>query len=397
MTENGAKFLKNIRKIFEENSQCSYKLQLINKKVYFISQDKIFSDITLVKIINFVNTVHKTYKSIKIPIVFYFAYNKVEFKDKLTCVLFECICYSLIKDFNHKIYLHLKIQTNTHKKGLLHSPIHLLSEGKKTEDFIKNFEIRIFKSHFRKLIKGGELKEDTNFLGNLFGDINTYLKPFSITEECRHAVSEMITELVGNACEHCKTDCLLDIDIPSDIFELQNSRSEEIHIVIINFSDKLLGDGIKEKIMKNNLGTDRYLKLSEAYNYHKENFSSFYSFIDFCILSTFQDKISGRPGYNLAGGAGLTKLIKSLQEKTYQDISYVQSGNRMILFLQELLEYDEDTWIGFNEKNNFFKSLPSSKIFNTCKLFLPGTAYNLNILIEREVENDNNNIRLSQE
>ena len=255
--------------------------------------------------------------------------------------------------------------------------------------------MEIYQHHFRRVISGEE-KGDTNYLGKLLQELDSFLKFFSIAEEYRDQISEVIAELVGNACEHGETDCLLDIDITNDHLKSvknipQSGKFYGINIAIVNFSNTLLGDGIKKKIEDNNFATDRYIELSHAYAYHKEHFSDEYTYADFCNISALQDKISGRPQHNLAGGTGLTKLIHSLQEKSDMDTCYVLSGDRSVLFYKEHLNYDKNDWLGFNEERNFFTATPERDVNTECYIFLPGTAYNLNFIMKREdIQNDEN-------
>ena len=313
ITENEECNLKNINKIFTSNKQSSSKLKIKKGTIVFRSNDEYFSGKTISKIINFVNTVHKKYKNLNMPLEF--SFGKVKIVDKLSYILFECICYSLMKDYNHRVYIYWKPEKDILTDGVFSSPLKLLNSG--TEEnlnkFLKSFKMEIYQHHFRRVING-EDKTDTNYLGNLLQELDTFLKYFSITEEYRDQISEVITELVGNACEHGNTDCLLDIDITNDHLKHVKNVPQEgsfygINIAIVNFSDILLGDQIKNKIDGDRLTMDRYISLQEAYNYHKDYFSEDYVYDDFCNLSSLQDKISGRTHHRESGGTGLTKLI----------------------------------------------------------------------------------------
>ena len=75
----------------------------------------------------------------------------------------------------------------------------------------------------------------------------------------------------------------------------------------------------KDRIKNIPQNVDRYKKLLEAYNYHKQFFGSEYTEDDFFNIATFQNRISGNPNKEEVGGTGLTYLIKSLQEKSDSD------------------------------------------------------------------------------
>lgn len=383
--------MKNINKLFEMNPKCSYKLKMDRGKVTFENYDEIFSGETIGKIINFVNSVHKKYKGINVPLVF--SFGTIQLADKLCYILFECICYALINNYHHKVYLYWDPDFNILTDGVFSSPLKLLNENNdkgiaNQTRFLSRFNMEIYQNHYRRVINGEE-KENTNYLGKLLQELDSFLKFFRITEEYRDQISEVIAELVGNGCEHGNTDCLLDIDVVTDYHKsIKNIQQEGsfygINIAIVNFSDALLGDGIREKIDGSKFSSDRYIQLGNAYNFHKHYFTEDYSYTDFCNLAALQDKISGRPKHNLAGGTGLTKLIRSLQEKSDTDACYVISGDRSVGFEKELLNYDEDCWLGFNRKQNFFEAIPDEEAICNCYVFLPGTAYNLNFVMKRE-------------
>lgn len=382
--------MKNLCKLFSANPQHTYKVHIDNMRFIFKCQDELFSGSTILKIINFVNTIHSKYKKVNLPIVF--AFGQIKIADKLSYILFECICYYLIKEYNHKIYLFISPKDSIDTSGIFSSCLKLLNDtsGKNMSKFITCFEMEIYKNHFRRIIRGDD-KEGTNYLGNLLQELDYFLKFFNIEEDYRDEIAEVITELVGNACEHGHTDCLLDIDIADNYSRSLETNSPKeyfygINIVIVNFSDILLGDGIKEKIANNNFSEERYLNLKKAYDYHKALFTTDYSYIDFCNISSLQDKISGRPYYSLSGGTGLTKLIRSLQEKSDTNSCYVISGDRTVVFIKELLAYDKDKWLGFNKQMDFFNSIPDETAIVDCYIYFPGTAYNLNFIMKREDE-----------
>ena len=104
---------------------------------------------------------------------------------------------------------------------------------------------------------------------------------------------------------------------------------------------------------------------------------------DFYNISAFQHKISGRKQLTSGtGGTGLTKLIKALQEISEAYRCYVISGTRALNFHHEFLEYNKDGWIGFNNDNNYFESIPQEGIATECFINMPGTAYNLNFIFK---------------
>lgn len=379
--------MEGIDKLFDSNNKIK-KCKLHNGGCDFICHSKEFGAKEVLDFMAFINGVHKRYKDVNIPI--YLNFGVVNIIDKLSYVILECLCYSLIKKYNQGVSISWKPMNNIQTQGIFSSPLVLLNtnKAKVSEKYIKKFESEIYGYHFRKVISVD--KEDENYLGILQQDINNFLSTFYIKEDYKDDIVEMIGEVVGNAYEHTKSKCLLDIDVTTDHSktiknEIQDGSYYGINIVIINFSDILFGDGIKKRIENNDLkSNERYELLQKAYNYHKDNFSEHYTIDDFCNIASLQHKISGNPNKGKAGGKGLTTLIKSLQERSDNDNCYLLSGKRIISFQKEVLQYDENEWLGFNKQRDFFSTTPCDAAIDECIVFFPGTAYNLNFILKRE-------------
>ena len=215
------------------------------------------------------------------------------------------------------------------------------------------------------------------------------MKYFDITDEYREEIAEVISELVGNACEHTESDCLVDIDVTSDHTKQENGKNVEgsyygINIVILNYSTKLIGDDLRIKVIDHNMVENRYAAVKKAYVLHKTKFQNEYEEGDFFNIAVFQDKISGRSDKVSSGGTGLTLLIKTLERQSDTSMCYMLSGNRSIFFHEDLLDYDEDGWIGFNKTNSFFEDIPDKRCIKRSPLYFPGTAYNLHFVMRRK-------------
>ena len=117
---------------------------------------------------------------------------------------------------------------------------------------------------------------------------------------------------------------------------------------------------------------------------HRRFFREGYGDDEFFMLSAFQDRISGRPNEYLIGGTGLPTLIKWLEVQADGNNCYVLSGRRKMQFIRSLLEYDEDHWIGMNHEHDFQHCAPDKHVFSTFPIYFPGTAYNLNFVMETE-------------
>lgn len=391
--------MENIHLLFDRNGISSHKLKIQNGKIKIKVNTKndLFSGENIRYIIEQINSIHKCYPRIKIPIEIHIG--KTTFIDKLTFVILECICYYLVYNCGHyvQVFMEIDVSRDIHIAGIMSSPLLLLNNTARStvKRFPEKFRNDLYGAHFRKVINGiGQ--ENTNYLGQLYKDIDSFLKPFGVEEISRDQISNVISELVGNACEHAKAECLIDIDIATNYKKVVKDISDEynyygINIAVVNISNILLGSGVYNNILCSDKYNDalRYSTVKKAYNNHKVNFCSEYTVDDFCNITTFQHKISGRETPLQTGGTGLTKLIKSLEERSDTYRCYVISGNRAINFYKELLEYNRDHWIGFNEDRDYIASIPGKnqqgeEVITSSLIYMPGTAYNLNFVMKGE-------------
>lgn len=398
--------MKNIALLLNSNKVWNGKIKLNNRAIRIEIKEKIFDGETLKLIAEKLNAIHKQYKGIKIPIEFHFF--EIEFIDKLTFVLFECICYDLIKNYGHyvQVFMKVNLKDDIHVAGIYSSPLLLLNGTNKNsvKKFLEKFKRDLYGKHFRRVIDGEE-KEDTNYLGRLYEEIDSFLKPFDVDEDARDKVANVISELVGNACEHGESDCLVDIDVATNYTKFVGDVPDGndyygINIVVVNLSKVLLGRGILENILKKDgeIHDSRYAKVLEAYSYHARKFTQEYTIEDFCNITTFQHKISGREQTDceknsMTGGTGLTKLILSLEEMSDAYGCYVVSGKRSINFYKEVLEYDENKWIGFNVEKSYIRGTPGKNnkgeaVIADTLMYMPGTGYNLNFVMRGNKENE---------
>ncbi|GEM_PF-461535 len=341
------------------------------------------------QIMNIIASAEKKYRNMKFAVKIIFP--EVEFIDKLTYVFFECICYYLIEEKRHPVYIGMRCADRIQTRGIKSSPLLLLQTGRKEDNYkyISKFAFDLYGYHYRRIIKGIG-KERTNFLGQYGQEIDSFLKPFGISEGCRDKVVLVCTELAGNSIEHALAECLIDIDVaPGYKKVLEDGNYDDnfyygINIAIVNFSDILLGDGIEKNILSvsNPIPTQRYLKVAETFQKHQLLFDEQYTRVDFCNVTAFQNKISGRREIDETGGTGLPNLIKSLQEMSDTYRCYVISGDRCINFFKDTMGYSKDGWIGFNDSNDYFSDKPNADICSECLIYMPGTAYNLNFVIQ---------------
>lgn len=315
------------------------------------------------------------------------------FIDKATYILFETIFYFVCKETQIKIkFENNQMRTQIGEKITKHF---LLQQYKNKfidkEKFIKDFEKKkLTKESFRDILKVGDKPDKISIL---LDEIESSLKIYNISEDCRSQFSEVVTELVGNAVEHAKTDCLLDLSSYYVYHKDDNHRSLYLDVVVLNFSDILLGDGIKNKCSLFNkfLEDDDFRKdLRIAYKNHKNKFGTIlkkeakkkevtYLEQDFYNISAFQWRFSGRKEtIKNNGGTGLTTFIKFLLKNSEANRCYVQTGDRIIRFKNALLTSGNNKqYIGFNKMNDYLNNIPDSEALDIADFYLNGTIYNL--------------------
>lgn len=363
------------------DSHTIARINIKNNAIVFEYQGGFFNFKLLQTILEFSNAVLAKNYPIGLPIRFSFK-NTIQFSDKLTYVLFECICYQLIQS-GHPVYTNIRPKYSINTHGYQSSPLWLLTTGKLShiEKYTGKFNREYYQLHFRTIL---ENQAEESALSTLMDDIAIFQKPFGIKAEEREKVTEVLIELVGNAKEHATGDCLIDFDISSKYFKrgVNGKNYRGINIVILNFADELLNTSIQEKLCQKTDLSERHQKVIQAYDLHKRYFCKEYLKEDFFNIAAFQHKISGRMENYSTGGTGLTKLILSLEEDSDAYNCYVMSGHRKLLFEKEYMKYNEDQWIGFNCTNDFLGAPPNLKLIQEAPFFLPGTAYNLNFVME---------------
>ncbi|MBW4847962.1 MAG: hypothetical protein KZY87_20585 [Lachnospiraceae bacterium] len=382
MLDNDLLFLYN-------NKESRDKVSLTkDKRIMYKFNTARINGYAIERFLTFINGIHSRFRHMKLPIVINLG--KAMFEDKLTICIFETICYNLIKTYGHHIRLLYSISPDIRTEGFGSSPLLLLgtTDKKHIDKFTTKFIKDSYGNHYRRILSGNE-KADSNFLCILMSDIDTFLKVYNIQEDCRDEISEVIVELVGNAVEHTKADCLLDIDITKE-YTLKETGEicYGINIVILSYSRQLLGKDLKDKILADSKFGERYSYVKQAYFNHLKQFTEDYTEEDFFNISSFQHKISGSRTKITNGGTGLTKLICSLEKRSEDHECYVISGTRVVNFKRDFLEYDNDDWIGFNSEHNFKDKIPAEGIISFCPVCIPGTAYNLNFVMKKEVKDE---------
>lgn len=322
-----------------------------------------------------------------------FSFGDIRFMDKAAYVLLETLIYSLVKEYDFKV----KLKLNPKIGGLYSSDIEtsLLYKFKtllvKKEKYIEAFEKKsIEKNRYRVIIKSNAPK---NITSKIYSDLDTFFKAYNLNEDYREEMAEAIIELIDNAYEHTDSDCLLDVDVDSNLKkngQFTNDCYISFNVVVLNLSTTLLGDKVKNKFEKKiKIGTtetDEILK--KAFKIHSTFFSEDYTETDFYNIASFQRHISGRDNANIVeignGGTGLTNLIEKLLLNSEDYLCYVLSGNRFIYFKNKFIKINKGGTIGFNKENNFIENVPDKQVVKPSEYTLTGTCYNLNFIKKYE-------------
>lgn len=377
--------MEGLQLFLENNEDIPFtRANVVNGAFIYRLQNKEVDDHSLYAMIAFSNTILKKYSDIKLPIVF--DLGDAYFADKLTYILFECMCACLIEDYGYSVQVNFSQRSAIHTAGVRTSPLLVLNshQGETGEAFSQAFASGLRNGrHFRKLLTRDQICE-TDELCKMFAQIVRFQEMFGVDIDCREQVAEVIVELIGNAGEHGKSDCLVDFDVAPN-YSKRGCEGEYagINIAVVNFSRILLGSSLKDKMLSSVMSDERYGTVSAALENHRHFFNEEYDEDDFFNITAFQHKISGRSDSMLVGGTGLTKLIESLERRADAHTCYVVSGDRKIWFQSELLKYD-DGWIGFNTKNDYVKAPPDIEVLDRNCFVIPGTAYNLNFVMKVE-------------
>lgn len=378
--------MKKIDILFDYAKISNKKIEMRNCAYIYQNRETVFNGKSIRNIMNFINTIKETKRNTVMPIVLLIGNVKIE--DKLTYIMLEILCYYVASVLRRQIYVSINAKNQISTEGIDSSPLGLLGKIKKdnVHKFMEKFEKEIYMRHYRKVISREKL-EDKSLISKLLTEISSYLSVFDVDKKTSMEIAGVITELVDNVSEHTDGDCLIDIDVTKEYFNVEKKDGlyYGLNVVVLNFSECLLGDKIKQKIMNDDILNDRHKKIKEAYSVHKSFFDGErYKEEDFFNVCSFQHHITGRCEFNDTGGTGLTKLISSLEKKSEANQCYMVTGERVIFFRENYLEYNSENWIGFNDENDFLGHKPLGSLIDTCHIYIPGTAYNLNFVMKKE-------------
>ncbi len=380
--------MQNEELLFQKNTECfrNLKIRVKNSRAVISFRKETIGGKEIFELIKVINYFESRYSKVKMPLIF--ELGTLRFADKLSMVIFENICHYVLQ--NHRnVQLSFREGWDIWTEGICSSPLLLLckDDSAHIQKFKEKYKWEIFRNHYRRVVFIDE-KNNPWMLSKIASEIYSFLSPFDVDEDCRIQIQLVVSELMGNVDEHTQTECLVDIDVTEPYIKI-NGEGEYygINIVVLNYSEALLGDALKNKLankeMLNLEQNPRYQTVLEALRNHSPQFDEKYQEEDFYNIASFQHQISGRGKTSSTGGTGLTKLIRSLERMSDAHQCYVLTGNRVMYFKHQFLEYDSEHWIGFNKSNDFKQDVPDRSVLDGCRIFFPGTAYNLNFAMKK--------------
>ena len=379
--------MHNIEFLYEKNKAFGKTKALYRNTLTYKSDISDFDFEEIKKIIFFFSSAEKKFKNANILYSVVYT-QEVEFADKLTYILLECLLYDLIINKRKRIDLRLRYKVTIKTEGLRNT---CLLNYNNISEFKKKFCDDCFGVHYRKIVCYEEYAKDLEYPSRIMGDIKSFLTNCSIDSENAGNISEISIELICNALEHAKADCLVDIDYSSNLYAKSGSNDTyfPVNIAVLSFSENEIWEGIADMCRNEEVVAPQYNKLRQIYSTHKDYFDGKYNEKQFFILSAFQNKITSREGNLSTGGKGLTKLIKGLEDAADTYICYMVTGDTALYFYKDHIRQDQDLWVGFNKQNNInFK--PDEHCFAISPLHIKGVGYNLTFILKRSNLNENN-------
>lgn len=384
--------MNNINKLLSSNkAQRNSSWERDTKYTYhYNSFDARFTGHNLRDMIEGINFLNRT-TSHKFPIQFHFNCKDIEIADKLTYILTECLFYYLIIQEKRHIKLYWDPIDIITTNGIFKSPLVYLNRNYNKQMYIEKFhsDFNPKDGHFRKIFSKSGI-EDPYYISKITMEIDSFLNFFNLSEDSKEKLSQICTELIENSLTHGDTDCLIDIDITNSHTKHENGKEITgnfygVNMAIVNFSDKILPTDVSKKMTQDSVPQNEpYKNIHEAYINHKKYFNEKYIEENFWCLASMQKGISGRDN-SVSGGTGLYVLLSSLMKKADMDACYMISGKSFIRLDSEMLSEKENLF-GFNMENDFINFPPEQSILDSCSIYMPGTAYNLNFIMKDEGE-----------
>lgn len=370
-----------VEKIFEKVNAKNHSLNsFVNNKIRI--KDKIFSIKSIYKIVEHLKWMKVEKKTIETKVII----DSSSIADQAILNLMETILYFVLNEWNFHINYRFSINENILGYQVFKNSILFKFNNKKISKNEYNNEynkkIIIEKNHFRKICENTEENRKGKFISITMDEVDTFLKFFEINNEYRNELSEVIVEIVDNALNHSKGDCILTLNVLKN--PTGNYKYVDVAVVVID--DIYIGKYIIDYIENKNKSeySEKNKIVIEAYNNHKKFFSDKYNIYTFAMISAFQKYVTTRKMANNSGGTGLTTLIKALINKSTLNFCYAISGSTNLIFKKEFLNLNDKGLIGFNETNDYINSIPNSKIVNINKYDMNVNIYNLQFILKED-------------
>lgn len=304
--------------------------------------------------------------------------------DQAILTLMESIIYFVINEWNFKVTYRFSIKENVLGYQIFKKSLLFKYNNRKivTKDYNLEYNkmIVIEGDHFRKVCKNIEQNRKGKFISITMDEIDTFLKFFEFDNEDRSKLAEVIVEILDNALNHSKGDCILNLNV------LKNDlhKYKYVDVALVAIDEIFIGKEIIEYINKEDKSeySNKNEIVLKAFENHKKFFNEKYNINSFAMISAFQKYVTTRKKSGNSGGTGLTTLINALIEKSTLNFCYAISGNTNLLFKKDFLKINEEGLIGFNKENNYIEMIPDEKVVSINNYDMNVNIYNLQFILK---------------
>lgn len=375
--------MNGTRKLFEKNNrpdlinlhQIKYRHRMVT--ITIPGKDGRFSDRELSILLSELNYCFTHYPfSVGIVIDL----GEVQFSDKLVYVLLECVIDYVLRERGQIIAWKFTVDPYIMSEGIRYSPLHFSDRNR----FQKAFDFSMQEKHYRRVLSG-DIPPESSKLSDLMFDVVHFLQNNNVPQDTCMDLGEVVVELAGNAIEHCKADTLVDLDITDGYVHVENRHHcYGLNVCVLNFSDINFPDLLRNRMTSQQQFPERYEEVKAAYHYHRKFFDDTYDEDDFFTISSFQHRVSGSPEKKEAGGVGLTRLIRSIEDRAEDHTCYIFSANNILFFKPLYMKLNDDDFTGFNSEGRYLDGIPDKTNFEKLITYFPGTGFNLNFVINED-------------
>lgn len=398
--------------IFNEEFIKPYRKEKKGKIIYIIRIDKLdaidANDILFIQQnLNYINRFENSQNNKKIELKL--DIEAICFRDKTVVLILEILLFSLMENIDIMFYLNIRL---VEKNSIVHNFFRFsylyiinrrfISSYTYCKDFVnylgENYiisENNIMAAHFRKCFFVDVFKLDTDYLvyqqylsNDIYSTLNGILNNKKILDE----TCSIVDELVDNILCHTSGFGLIDIGVVKVKSYKDEDEYLQFMINVINVSDNCLYTDIKNIYDENKELKNRDV-IEYAYDCQKKCFNTEnYTENLFFMVTAFQKGTTTR-SFERRGGTGLNKSIINFSKRSQNDIpenlSYVYSGNDILVFDSTILNSSKiGNLIAFN-RNNDYNSMPDKKCLSKSVFYFSGTAYNLMFVVKEDDNYEN--------